>query len=79
MLPDEREVRQGHVGETVGAFVVQKEGVYVGKSELLHVCHEHLAPDKWPNDVVLASFLLKNSIGKILNCKFKEDAGALVS
>lgn len=59
--------------------MVQKEGVYVGKSELLGVCHERLAPDKWPTDVVLASFLLNNSIGKTLNCKFKEDAGALVS
>ena len=65
--------------EMVKAFVVPKDSRKVEKSELLRLCREGLAPYKWPKDVVLASFLPKNSIGKVLKRELKEDAGALVS
>ena len=65
--------------EIVKAFVVPKDDRTVEKSELMNLCRDGLAPYKWPKDVVLASFLPKNSIGKILKRELKEDAGAPVS
>jgi acyl-CoA synthetase (AMP-forming)/AMP-acid ligase II len=61
--------------ETVKAFVVPKEGRKVEKSELLRLCKEQLAPYKWPKEVILASFLPKNSIGKVIKRELKEDVG----
>ncbi len=65
--------------ETVKAFVVPKEGRKVEKSELMALCREHLAAYKWPKDIVLASFLPKNTIGKVLKRELKEDVEAVVS
>jgi len=72
-------VPDGTGNETVKAFVVPKEGREVDKSELLRLCREHLAAYKWPKDIVLASFLPKNSIGKILKRELKKDTQAVVS
>lgn len=65
--------------ETVKAFVVPKEGRNVEKSELLRLCKEQLAPYKWPREVILASFLPKNSIGKVIKRELKEDVGVSMS
>lgn len=65
--------------ETVKAFVVPKEGRRVEKSELMSLCKEELASYKWPKDIVLASFLPKNTIGKVLKRELKEDVGAALS
>ena len=65
--------------EIVKAFVVPKDGRRLEKSELLKLCRERLAPYKWPKEVVLASFLPKNSIGKVLKRELKEDTATEVS
>ena len=65
--------------EIVKAFVVPKEGRRLEKPELLKLCREHLAPYKWPKEVVLAPFLPKNSIGKVLKRELKEGMAAEVS
>jgi len=65
--------------EMVKAFVVLKEGRSLDKSELFGLCRTHLAAYKMPKDIALASFLPKNSLGKVLKRELKEDVGAAVS
>lgn len=65
--------------EIVKAFVVPKEGRRVDKSELFSLCRANLAPYKMPREILLASFLPKNSIGKILKRELTEDVGAVPS
>lgn len=65
--------------ETIRAYVVLKEGRRADKSELARLCREHLASYKWPKEVVLAPFLPKSTIGKVLKRELKEDVSGVVS
>lgn len=66
-------------GEVIKGFVASKDGRKLEKGELAKLCREHLAPYKMPGEIILASFLPKNSIGKILKRELKEDVGTVVS
>lgn len=65
--------------EAIKAFVVPKEGRRVESKELFRLCREHLAPYKLPKEIVVASFLPKNSIGKVLKTQLREEVKAEVS
>lgn len=72
-------VPDGTGDELIKAFVVPKEGRRIDTSELFRLCRGQLAPYKMPKAILVASFLPKNPIGKVLKTQLREEIGAEVS
>jgi len=60
-------------GETVKAFVVLKEGENVSEYEVIDFCKNNLASYKKPSSIEFMDLLPRNSVGKVLKKKLREE------
>ncbi|MDD4242007.1 MAG: long-chain fatty acid--CoA ligase [Smithellaceae bacterium] len=65
------------MGEEIKVYVVLKEGATASAEDLHQYCREHLAKNKWPRQIELATSLPRNPMGKILRRELRRlNAGA---
>jgi long-chain acyl-CoA synthetase len=60
-------------GEAIQAFVVAKPGLTITAPDLTAFCRASLAPYKVPKGIHFVSALPRNSMGKILRRKLRDD------
>lgn len=72
-VPDER------WGDAVTAVVVPREGVAVTPDELVALCRDHLAGFKKPRHVLFVDELPRNTSGKVLKQRLREEVPRLLA
>ena len=60
-------------GERVRALIVLKRGYEVGEKDIIKYCRSRLSSFKKPESVVFIQGLPRNSMGKVLKGKLKEE------
>jgi long-chain acyl-CoA synthetase len=72
-IPDER------MGEEMVACIVKKAGSEASAEELIRYCHEHLAKNKTPRQILFMEALPRNGVGKILKTHLRQTVADIIS